>query len=438
MQFFEDLGSSIERRWRHQNYDETVFPALAAEALAETPPNKHISPWEIIRWLYTTARIPNQQDISGAFGNPPITLYSGPRFLIDVYFWLDGTTNVHQHGFSGAFHVLLGSSLLSNYTFAQKRELNQHFLVGDITLDKVELLEQGMVRQILPGREYIHSLFHLDRPSATICVRTYQTMCGVPQFAYYKPCLAIDPFFKDPLAVKQLQSATLLLNMRHPDADSMIGELLSRSDFHTAFDLLDLTRTQLTLNHLEHTFGISTGEERFRALLEIARTRHGELIDDIIPVFDEGMRQRNLVRRRGQITSNEHRFFLALLLNVPNRVAILDLVKQRYPENDPVNTIVDWVEELANTKVAGSHEPNVLGIEGIDDDYLFVLQCLLEGRSIEETRRAFEEDISADQAAMNSDGRLENLWDGIRNSLLFRSMFLGSSVPAKASTSPAV
>lgn len=437
MEFFDELGSLIEQRWKHQNYDETVFPALAAEALAETPPHKHISPWEIIRWLYTTAHIPNQQDIPGAFGNPPITLYSGPRFLIDVYFWLDGTTNVHQHGFSGAFHVLLGSSLLSNYTFAKKRELNQHFLVGDITLDKVELLEQGMVRQILPGREYIHSLFHLDRPSATICVRTYQTIRGVPQFAYYKPCLAIDPFFKDPLAVKQLQSATLLLNMRHPDADSMIGELLSRSDFHTAFDLLDLTRAQLTLNHLEHTFGISSGEERFRALLEIARARHGELIDYIVPVFDEGIRQRNLVRRRGQITSNEHRFFLALLLNVPDRLAILDLVKQRYPQQDPVNTIVGWVEELANTRVAGSPEPNVLGIGGIDDDYLFVLQCLLEGRSIEETRRAFEKEM-ADESEANSDVELENVYDEIRNSLLFRSMFLGSSVPAKPAASPPV
>jgi hypothetical protein len=438
MQFFEELGSLIEQRWKDQNYDELVFPAIAADALAETPPDKHISPWEIVRWLYTASHIPSQQDLAGSFGNPPITLYSGPRFYIDVYFWLDGTTNTHQHGFCGAFHVLLGSSLLSQYSFTPKHELNQHFLIGDIRLNKVELLEQGMVRQIVPGKEYIHSLFHLDRPSATVCVRTYQTLSGLPQFGYHKPHLAIDPFFKEPLAVKQLQTASLLLKMRHPDADSIIGDLLSRSDFHTAFNLLDLARAHFDHSHLEKSFGLSSGEERFRTLLEKARMRHGELIDLVVPVFEEGLRQRNLVHRRGQITSNEHRFLLALLLNVPDRVTVLDLVKQRYPQNNPVDTIVDWVEELANTKVAGSPEPNVLGIEGIDDDYLFVLQCLLEGRSIEETRRAFEEEISVDQAAVNSDAKIENCFSEIRNSMVFRSMFLGSSVPATAATSPAI
>ncbi|MEK6406939.1 MAG: hypothetical protein AABN34_08250 [Acidobacteriota bacterium] len=423
MQLFDEFGSLIEQRWKKHSYDERLFPEIAAEALAETSLDNHLSPWEIVRQLFTATQIPSQQDLAGEFGNPPVTLYTGPRFHIDVYYWLDGTTGIHQHSFCGAFQVLLGSSLHCHYKFVPRREINEHFLVGDLLLGSVELLEQGEIKRILPGKQYIHSLFHLDRPSVSICVRTYHTVSGAPQFKYHKPYIAVDPFFKDPLTIKQIQCASLLLSMQHPEADRMIGDLVSRSDFQTAFGILDLARSHVASNHLEKNFGLSTVEERFQALLETARRRHGELVDLMLPVFEEGIRQRNLVHRRGQITSNEHRFFLALLLNVPDRAKVLELVRQRFPEQNPVSTITDWVEELANTRVAGAHEANVLGIDGIDDDYLFVLQCLLEGRTVEQTKTAFEEEFSAEEAS-GLGSKLEKLYSDIRNSMLFKSIFL--------------
>src|SRR5262249_5281867 len=154
----------------------------------------------------------------------------------------------------------------------------------------------------------------------------------------------------------------------------MINDLLAGSDFQTSFAILDLARGHLSGSRLENAFGISTGEEQFQTLLDTARRRHGHLVDLILPVFEEAKRQTNLVHRRGHITSNEHRFFLALLLNVPSREKLLDMVGRRFPERDPIETVIDWMEELANTKLWGSPEPNVLGIENFDDDYLFVLQ----------------------------------------------------------------
>ena len=432
MKFFDELGSLIEQRWKEHSYDEKLFPDIAAEALAETAPERHVSPWEIIRWVFTTTHIPGQQDVAGEFGDPPITLYSGPRFHIDVYYWLDGTTSIHQHSFCGAFQVLLGSSLHSSYRFVPKQEINEHFIIGDILLENVELLEQGKIKRILPGRNYIHSLFHLDRPSVSICIRTYYTVSGTPQYKYHKPYFAVDPFFREPLTIKQIQSAALLLNMQHLEADNMIRDLLSRSDFQTAFGLLDLARGRLTTDHLAKQFGLATGEERLQELVAAARRRHGALVDFMQPVFEEAERQHNLVHRRGQVTSNEHRFFLAVLLNVPDRVKLLDVVKQRFPESDPVNTILDWVEELANTKLAGSAEPNVLGINDFDEDYLFVLQCLLEGRTVEQTRLAFVEELSAGEAEALAD-RPERLYNAIRNSMLFKSIFLDSTSTMTAS-----
>ncbi|HEX4946010.1 MAG TPA: hypothetical protein VFZ34_05080, partial [Blastocatellia bacterium] len=161
MKFFAELGTLIEQRWRAQNYNEDVFPVIAEQALHELPPHQLVDPWDIIRWLFAATEIPSQQDLPARFGDPPITLYSGPRFHIDVYFWMEGTTSIHQHSFCGAFYVLLGSSIHSHYSFHPQQNINQHCVVGEIRLENVELLEQGQTKQILPGKAYIHSLFHL-------------------------------------------------------------------------------------------------------------------------------------------------------------------------------------------------------------------------------------------------------------------------------------
>jgi hypothetical protein len=422
MQFFQELGALVERRWRDRNYRETDFPEIAAEALAETNPNQRVDPWEVIRWLHTTDQLPSQQDILGNFGNPPITLYCGPRFYIDIYFWLDGTTTIHEHCFAGAFLVLLGSSIHSRYSFRQTEEVNAHFAIGQIDFEGLELLKEGDIKRIIPGREYIHSLFHLDRPSATLTVRTYQSPSYLPQYNYHRPHFAIDPFYKEPSMTKKVQSISLLLGMKHPEADALIGDLISNSDFETAFAVLDLAFHSLVDDPVDAIFNLSTGKERFDQLLEKARRRHGGLADLLIPVFEEAERQSYLVTKRRQITGSEHRFFLALLLNVPDRSMVLDAVKQRFPEREPVDTVIEWMDQLSTTKVLGSSEKNVLGIDGIDDDYLCVFQCLLEGRSLEQTRRALAKEY-AGAPPPDLGEKVAELSRSIRQSILFKSIF---------------
>lgn len=425
MQFFQELGALVERRWRDQNYDEAVFPEIAAEALVETNPTQHVSPWEIIRWVNRATELPEQRDVEGRFGNPPLTLYDGPRFYIDVYYWLDGTTSTHQHAFCGAFQVLLGSSIHSQYRFENRQKINAHFSAGTITLDSVNLLSEGDIQKILPGSRYIHSLFHLDRPSATITIRTRFSPEGSPQYDYLKPYFAMDPFYRSSTMIKKVQSAALLLSMKHPEADEMIGDALSNSDFQTAFAIIEVAFNHLTNDQLERSFGLSTGQKRFDAYLDHARSRHGDLVDLILPVIEESRRQNEIASRRSRITTNEHRFFLALLLNVPDRVKLLELVKARFPEADPVETVTEWIEELANTRVSGSPEPNVLGISEFDDDYLIVFQSLLEGLTLEEIQSTFEEEPSAGDAKSSS-AKPEKLYTAIRNSVLFKSIFLDS------------
>jgi hypothetical protein len=420
MQIFETLGALVEQRWRSENYNEHAFPEVASEALMQTAPSEHLDPWDVIRWVHRSASLPAQQDLPANFGDPPITLYAGPRFHIDIYFWLDGTTGIHQHGFCGAFQVALGSSIHSRYTFNEERQINAHFSVGKTALGHVELLKKGDIRRILPGHEFIHSLFHLERPSATITIRTYSTPGG-PQYKYLKPYFAVDPFFTEASALRKVQTVSLLLNMNHPEAESLIGDLVSSSDFQTTYEVLRTAAHHLKASGLESMFNLDTRHRRFNDLLDRARTAHGELVGLIPPVLDEENRQRNLISRRAQITGEDHRFFLALLLNVQSRAHVLDLVRQRVPGRGPVDTVTEWVEELSNIRVLGSNEPNVLGIDNIDDDYLDVLASMLDGNSVTEKSMAVG---GGDSVNPGSKTQLAGISGSIRNSMLFKSIFL--------------
>ena len=420
MQPFAELGALVENRWRGQNYNEELFPEIASAALSDLNPASRVDPWDIIRWVHTSPDLPEQMDPIGKFGNPPITLYVGPRFYIDAYYWLDGTTTIHQHAFSGAFQVLLGGSVHVKYHFEKDREINPHFLTGKILLNEVSLLAQGDVREIYPGPQFIHSLFHLERPSVTVTIRTYKAPAAAVQYSYLKPFLAINPFFTDTSLTKKVQTVSLLLRMKHPQADAFIGELVESSDFQTTHAVLQQAFDFLCHRELEEIMGVSRRRDRFQTLLDRARGKHGELADLLLPVFEEGWRQSEITRRRTEIKGEDHRFFLALLLNVPDRVTVLRLVREKFSDQDPVELVVRWVRELSATKIFGSKEPNVLGLVDCDDRHLLVFSGLLEGLTIEE----IESRVATEpQRALNHGSTVEDLILNLRSLPLFKTIF---------------
>lgn len=420
MRPFAELGALVESRWRENNYHESLMPGIAARALSELMLHERVDPWEIIRWVHETPDLPEQMDPLGKFGNPPITLYVGPRFYIDVYYWLDGTTTIHQHAFSGAFQVLLGSSVHARYRFEEAREINPHFLTGKILLDEVSLLAQGDIREIHPGPQFIHSVFHLERPSATITIRTHKAPRAAVQYSYLKPFLAINPFFDEASLKKKVQTVSLLLRIKHPEADKFIEELVDSSDFQTAYAVLEQCYEFLCHRELEEIVGVTRSRDRFQALLERARRKHGELADLLLPVFEEGWRQDQIARRRAEIKGDEHRFFLAMLLNVPERTKMLCLVKEKFPNKNAIDLIVSWVSELAATKIFGSSEQNVLGLEDFGDLQLFVLGGLLEGLTVKEIQAKAAAELDRDGKLQSS---IKEVADHIRNLTLFKSIF---------------
>jgi hypothetical protein len=98
------------------------------------------------------------------------------------------------------------------------------------------------------------------------------------------------------------------------------------------------------------------------------RKKHGKLAHGIGSTLEEGLRRDIIKNMRAAITEPEHRFFLALLMNVPSRRELLPLVAKRFPGTKPLRTMLRWAGELIGiceegATILDAQCPPSLGIE---------------------------------------------------------------------------
>jgi hypothetical protein len=384
MEIIKQLGEEVESLWKAENYNEDKLPEIAADALRRANAHQHITAWDAAEWAVRQTELPPQRDLPGRFGDPPITLYSAPRFHIDVYFWFEGTTAIHQHGFCGAFQVLHGSSIHSWYEFEPAEHFNMFYETGSLSLKVCQLFELGDVQEIWAGRSYIHSLFHLDQPSATLIIRTDRSPLHSPQFNYHKPGLAVDPFFEQPTTIKQAQILAAYIRAGREDADVLVREYLSEADLQTTFNLLLHLRSLFRADQLGNFFAPQDKATRLNAMLDAVEQRHGDTTSMMRQVFAHYDVIDDILVRRGYVTQPELRFFLALLMNVEGRDAVFALIRQRFPDTDPVEKVLDWTFDLSQTRIFGVEGANAIGIPEFNDADMAVLEEMLRGRPDDE------------------------------------------------------
>ncbi len=381
MNIFHKLGEELERRWKERDYDVSAFPDLAVTALENQTGFERLDAGHILRWIARETALPPQQDPRSQFSDLAITFFEAPHFFVSALMWLEGTTAIHQHSFSGAFRVLAGGSLHTRYRFQESQPVNDSFRLGTLEREHVELLPTGSVRPIASGENFIHSLFHLERPSVTVVVRTKFDEGSHPQWSYHPPGIGYDPFAGSPVeTIKKLETASVLLTLEADAADEELQAMLEASDLHTTFSLLSTIFHQIATNPLKRAFGADTGE-RFERLVTTSRARHGSAVHLFERALHEERRQGEIIGIRAYLTSPDHRFLLALLLNVTDRATLLRLIGQRYPHRDPADTFVDWIDELSRTRTLGSLGANVLRVPEFDMEHLVVLRRLIRGGS---------------------------------------------------------
>ncbi len=372
--FFVDLGRRVRERWQAADFSLAAFPDIAQAALEENPPAKRVDLTALTRAFLRDDEQPFQT--ASGFGQPELVVFDDPRFYIQLLFWLDGTTQIHQHEFSGAFHVLQGSSLHAEFAFDNVRPVTAHFRLGDLQLTGTELLETGRTVPITSGAGSIHSLFHLDTPSVTVVVRTHSDPGTGPQFTYLPPHVAVDPFFSDALTTRRLQLLDVLDRTGAEDYGEIVRGMVAALDYERGFFTLQ--------NCLDALRQRGEWEETWNVFAE----KHGALAAYAAPTLEEILWRDRLVHLRSSIEDADHRFFLALLLNVAQASDILRLVAGRFP-GDPVTTVLGWAEELSESSDAGTwildaeypDEEEDEGSEAPLDRFLGTLERCLRGEA---------------------------------------------------------
>jgi hypothetical protein len=337
--FFNELGCAVLERWKRENFSLERFPEIARAALDERNPARRVDLRALMRDFLLGEEQPFQTDSD--FGEPELVVYSHPRFYIQLLFWLDGTTAIHQHEFSGAFHVMHGSSIHARYAFEDARPVTPYLRVGNVRMKKIEILESGRAVPIVSGQQAIHSLFHLDSPSVTAVVRTQHDPGTGPQFNYLPPHIAIDPLHGDLLTMRRKQLLDVLEHVEDPGYSELVMEMIADLDFERGFYVL------------QHCMGYLQRLDEWGAATKAFEKRHGALAAGVAATLQEEARRNVIKALRSTIIEPEHRFFLALLMNAPTRADLLSLVAQRFPKDAPLDTVLRWVEELTEVSDEG-------------------------------------------------------------------------------------
>ena len=336
---FQSLGEQVEKEFRRCNYNDQSFPQIAESALTDWQPDLEFDLKRLGSFLLTTMI---KQQPKSSFSNLPVTVYRSTEFYIECLIWTGATTSIHQHAFSGAFRVVMGSSLHSEVEFVEKARVSTLLLIGESRLRHFEQLAVGDVRRITSGRTgLLHSLFHLDQPSVTLVIRTHGEPWAQPQYDIYPPTVAAASHVlnEDSRVCLAKRIITVLGGLSPEEAIEVWCREVVRLDFPRVFAIcMDLRE------HLE------LPETRERVLAAI-RKQHGSLEEHLERCLNEQSRITSLGSCRASISEREIRFFLALLLTATSRADVFRILRDRYPATAPEERCAAFLAEVGDPKL---------------------------------------------------------------------------------------
>ena len=364
-----ELGVELERDWAASDYDRSAFPDLCAERLEAARLHTAVDPDQIVDEVFR-GELPQQFDPSARFGQPPVTLFRAAQFFIDALFWVDGTTTIHDHSFSGAFQVLAGQSIETTFRFTPSHDFDGRVQLGQLSAGGSELRSTGDVCAVPAGPVYIHSLFHLARPSVTLVVRTYRDPNPGKQFTYSPAGVAFDFLSEDQNRDRVVQAVEMLRKTEHPAFESRVGDLIGRSNVNTGFSIIRACAKACDNATLERLTARVSDPEAGRRIRDWAVQRR---------------RIEFLISRRNLIHDPSLRFLLAVLLNARRRSDALALTSRFTSDDDPARRIAAMLRALGGITMRlrlGSEpfEPNVLGLPPFGPGCEEGLADLLAGR----------------------------------------------------------
>jgi hypothetical protein len=365
------MGNELKQMWNAQQGSE-LFADTANSSLAKYRLHETFDEDGLINWLFRQERLPQQFDPEGSFGQPPLTLFWAEDFVIDLLFWIGTETSIHDHGFSGAFVNLAGHSLQVEYSFERQEDAGAGLCFGALTPIQMQILAPGDAQGISVGREFIHSVWHLDIPTVTLVVRTRKPL-EIEQHEYWASGLSMAEG-QARLTEKKKQFIRYLFMRSHPGAIHLAEEVISAARGVECLMLVEACSRHKSI------MAKWTG---FSAFVERLQATHVSWLQRALAAEK---RPRGLTAiEYSRIKTRDQKLFVAILCACRDRGTLTHFLRQIYSDGDWARRTEQLICALVEQEALKIDLGNCLQI---------VLRSLLQGKSDEsvmaEVQQQFE------------------------------------------------
>lgn len=337
MSALAQIGEEIERRWAGRDHERKFFHHLAADCLGEAAFHRKFDEDEIIAWVNRAKVLPQQLDPRGNFGQPPLTVWRNERFVLDLYFWVDTETSIHDHSFSGAFTNLTGHSLNCSYRFEHAARHGEGLLTGSLSLERADFVRPGDVCPIVAGSKFIHRVWHLDCPTVTLVARTIRRQPNLRQYTYFSEGLAVQYRSRLPIEFQRRREFMgYHFRSRHPRRLALCEATLARA---RGWELFTLLRDLVTF----YLNGTDDAPE-LEGLLARLHAPNRLWIETGLAVMRAAHPLKSVYWYR--LRRMEHRLLVALLNTYTERGSVVDWLSRYGYGDDWRALLADWLSEM--------------------------------------------------------------------------------------------
>jgi hypothetical protein len=343
------LGEQVNRRWNDSGREPSAFPGIAVEEIRNFAVHEIYNDRELFALL--SGAHAERQLGGGDFGAPPVTAYYHDGVVVDIYYWYEAETSIHDHKFSGAFSVLQGSTFSVTYRFRQDEQPDPLLGIGRLETLGQELLHKGAVRPIVGGDDFVHRTWHLERPTVSLCVRTEHDSHVATQFAYYPDSFRMAsqyPAERDPMFARRARLIDTLMRLRHPLRFETCQEAILSSPPASA--------CALAMHYLSY---FSSAEANVKNLFREMRGAFGGWVGAFEAACKIHRNDTACFSALPRISDRHQKLIMAMLLTRLTPDAMLRVAGEAMPGDPPAVSMKRVLGELSAAKHIAISEPMV-------------------------------------------------------------------------------
>jgi hypothetical protein len=281
-------------------------------------------------------------------------------------------------------------------------------MLSSLDLQTVERLDKGSIRPILGGRKFVHRVWHISRPTVTMCVRTAGGEPKLGQYTYFYPRVGVEERRKqeeqDELLQRRLKFLAFLASTGGAYLEHYVENLIKNADARQAIKFVLALNNNSETSILEHLALLDR-------LLDLLEGKYGAWVGEFAESLEYQMRE-NRVNWR-ELRDLDQRFLAAVLLTFSNRAEVIEAVREFRGANQPI----EWIIE----RVKGMIDSDGLAVN-LNDFQFAVLRDLILGRSEVEVVAA----AVADEGHEQTEADLQGLCSALKQIDFFQPLFAGA------------